>query len=108
MGLRQLLLILCVPLLLGAAPSRTCTYVVGEVIDPACVTENEDNLFSYTQSGIDTFATGSISAANLASGSVASDEILNDSIVNADINSAASIDFSKTDFGAPTADDYVP
>ena len=91
MGLRQLLLSLCVIACLGAAPSRTETYVSGTIIDPADVTTNEDNIFSYLQTGVDTYATASISAAALATGSVASDEILDGTIVNADIATAAAI-----------------
>ena len=56
------LMLLCV----AAAPSRTQTYTAGEIIDPADVTENEDNIFSYLQSGVDTYKVNSVNSAAMA------------------------------------------
>ena len=70
----------------AAAPSRTCTYVTGQVISPSCVSENEDNMFSYLQAGVDTYAAGTVNAAAIADGSVASAEIATNTITPADIS----------------------
>ena len=105
MEMRQLVLILALPLLLGAAPSRTQTYTAGEIIDPSDVTENENNIYTYLQAGVDVIAdnavltgdisNGTIIAADIADAAVTSAIILNDTIVNADINSSAAIALSK-------------
>ena len=68
-------------LLTGAAPSRTQTYTAGEVIDPAEVTENEDNIFSYLQAGVDTHRASSVTSTAIVDGTV----------VRADISSPAGI-----------------
>ena len=59
----------------AAAPSRTHTYTTGETIDPSKVTTNEDNVFSYLQAGVDTYAAGSVNAAAIADNAVGSSEI---------------------------------
>jgi len=41
---------------LGAAPSRSNTYVAGTVISPTNVTANEDTIYTYLQAGVDTYA----------------------------------------------------
>ena len=69
----------------AAAPSRTYTYTTGQTIDPSQVTTNEDNLYTYVQAGVDTYATASITAAAIADGAVATGEILDGTIVAADI-----------------------
>lgn len=78
MAMRQsdlaLLLIVSVGVL-GAAPSRTQTYTAGETIKNEEVTENEDNIFSYLQAGVDTYATNSIPASALQDASVTTAKI---------------------------------
>ena len=71
----SLLVVVSSCLLMGAAPSRTCTYTAGQIIEPECVTENEDNLFSWAQGGIDTYKDGSIVAADLANGTITAAKI---------------------------------
>ena len=44
----------------SAPPTRSFTYVTGETIEPAEVTTNEDNMYSYLQTGVDTYANNSI------------------------------------------------
>ncbi len=60
-----------------AAPSRSFTYKDGEIIEPDENNANENALFNYLSSGVDTYKAGSIK--------------------NADINSAANITASKLD-----------
>lgn len=72
-------------LLTGAAPSRTQTYTAGEVISPTEVSENEDNLYTYLQAGVDTYALGSVNSTAITDGTIA----------NVDIANSAAIDFSK-------------
>lgn len=79
------LLPLCALFLLGAAPSRTQTYVAGAVISPTAVTENEDNIFSYLQAGVDTLRASAATTTSIKDGE----------IVNADISSSAAIAYSK-------------
>jgi len=68
------------PLLMGAAPTRTKTYSSGETISSADVTENEDNIYNYLVSGVDTIKDGTV--------------------VNADINTSANIQSSKINLTA--------
>ena len=79
------LLFLAVPLLLGAAPSRTQTYTAGQVINPDHVTENEENVYSYLQAGVDVIRANAVVTGHISDGT----------IVNADISSSAAIGFSK-------------
>lgn len=83
--MRQLVLSLLALGLVAAAPARTQTYVTGQVIDPADVTENEDNIFQYLQAGVDTYRTGTITATALASGAVTSAAITDGTIATADV-----------------------
>ena len=85
MGVRQPYLIVLSLCLLAAAPSRTQTYVAGQIIDPADVSENEDNLFAYLQAGVDTYLANSILSAAISDGA----------IVNVDVASSAAIALSK-------------
>ena len=64
----------------SAPPSRSFTYTAGNIISPSEVTSNEDNVFNYLTSGVDTYA--------------------DNSIVNADINSSAAITYSKLNLSA--------
>lgn len=69
--MKKLLLfsILCVFFINNAyasAPTRPNLYVAGTTIDPVAVTLNETTLYSYLQSGVDTFAAGSISNVSIS------------------------------------------
>lgn len=83
---KLLLLFLLIPTLVWASPpSRTYTYSSGNVIEPAEVTTNEDNLFNYLTRGVDTYADSSI----------ITDDVLDGTLVNADISGSAAIAYSK-------------
>ena len=79
----------------AAPPSRTYNYVAGEVIDPDEVTANEDNLYQYVQTGVDTYADGTvdtdaikdgtIEAVDIATSAVTTNEILDGTIVGDDV-----------------------
>jgi hypothetical protein len=63
-----LLTLLLIPVIAWSAPpTRTQVYVSGAVIDPAKVTENEDNIYTYLQGGVDTYKDDSIVNADLSS-----------------------------------------
>ena len=88
MGLRQPyvnLFLLVSTFLLGAAPSRTQTYTAGQIISPTAVTENEDNVFSYLQAGVDTYATGSVNSAALANGTIVSLDVASETLTTSNI-----------------------
>lgn len=63
------------PNLEGAAPSRTYTYSAGNVISPDEVTTNEDNVYTYLQTGVDTYKDLSIETADLAGSAVTNAKI---------------------------------
>ena len=71
--------------LLGAAPSRTQTYTSGQVISPSAVTENEDNIFSYLQGGVDTYDAGSVTSAAILDGTITSSDLGTDAVTSASI-----------------------
>lgn len=63
-----ILTFLLIPMIANAAPpSRTYVYTTGTVIDPMKVTANEDNIYTYLQSGVDTIKDDSIVNADLSS-----------------------------------------
>ncbi len=66
MDKRLIVLLLLIPFLMGAAPSRSFTYVSGTTIDPDEVTQNEDNIYLYLQAGVDTYKPASIIGSYLA------------------------------------------
>ena len=78
--MRKLLLLLLIPFLMGAAPSRLFTYTANTTISSSQVTANEDALFNYLQAGVDTYSPLSI--------------------LNADISASAGIDDAKLDLSA--------
>jgi hypothetical protein len=88
--------------LYAAPPSRTYTYTTGEIIDPAKVTQNEDNIYNYLTIGVDTFRDGTIVDADLSNTAAISYSklSLNNSIVNADISTSAAIVYSKLSLGS--------
>jgi hypothetical protein len=98
-----ILLILMPNLCNAAAPTRAFTYVSNTPIDPAQNNTNENALYSYLQTGVDTYASGSITGdaiSNVASISYGKLALTN-SIVNADISSSAAIVGSKLDLSSP-------
>lgn len=98
--MRKLLLI---PLLLlstlsfASAPTRTYNYVSHAVIDPVQNNTNENNLYSYLQNGVDTFATGSITDISISATAAIAYSKLNllNSIQGTDISTSAAIPYSK-------------
>jgi len=83
--MKKLYLIPILIFCLGAAPTRTKPYNDGDVIRSEDVTENEDNIFSYLQAGVDTYRADTITEAAIADGAVTTDQILNLTIVANDI-----------------------
>lgn len=85
----------------AAPPTRAFTYVSNTTIDPAQVNTNENSLYSYLQTGVDTYASGSITGAAVsASASIPYVSLsLSNSIVNADISTSAAITASKITAG---------
>jgi len=77
--------LLCAPMLLGAAPSRDNTYVAGTVISPTAVMANENTIYTYLQDGVDTYAANSITTAAIAVGAVASADILDGTVTTTDL-----------------------
>ena len=70
------LILLLIPFLIAAAPSRVSTYVSGTTISSTAVTANEDALFNYVQTGVDTIKDGSIINADLsASAAIAASKL---------------------------------
>ena len=82
----------------AAAPTRTYSYVSGQVINPTQVTTNEDNIYSYLQSGVDTYVAGSIANASIADNTIATGKILDGTILNADVSTSAAITYGKLSF----------
>jgi len=81
----------------AAAPTRAYTYVSNTPIDPSQNNTNENALYSYLQTGVDTYASGSITGdAISATAAIAYSKLaLTNSIVNADISPSAAIADSK-------------
>jgi len=60
----------------AAPPSRTATYVSGTEILAADVSGNEDSIFNYLQAGVDTYADGTLTNADVhASANIQSDKL---------------------------------
>lgn len=87
----------------AAAPTRQYNYIPSTVIDPSQVSANENVIFTYLQTGVDTYAPGSISNATISAsaGIVYSKLTLAGSIVDADISPSAAILGSKLDLTSP-------
>lgn len=64
----------------AAAPSRSRTYTTGQTIEAGDVTSNEDQIFSYLQAGVDTYAAGSVNAAAIGDGAVGASELATDAV----------------------------
>ena len=69
----------------AACPSRSFTYTAGETIEPSEVTTNEDNLYNYTCSGVDTYRNNSITTTALQDSAVTSVKINDDTITVGDV-----------------------
>lgn len=85
MSWRTLFSFMLVICCLGAAPSRSNTYVAGTVISPTNVTANEDTIYTYLQAGVDTYAPLSIGTASIAANAITSAKILDGTITTADL-----------------------
>lgn len=87
----------------AAPPTRAYTYVANTMIDPNQNNTNENALYSYLQTGVDTYAANSITAASISpSASIPYSSLsLAGSIVNADISVSAGIVGSKLNLTAP-------
>lgn len=96
--LTLLILGLCTGTSFAGPPSRTFSYSVGAIINPVQNTTNEDAIFSYLSSGVDTYSPNSITAADIATGGVGTAEILNGTITSVDISATAAIPYSKLTF----------
>lgn len=85
----------------GSPPNRAYTYTAGKIISPTEVSENEDVIFSYLTTGVDTYADSSIYNADINSAAAITYSKLNltGSILNADISSSAAIVYSKLSLG---------
>jgi len=84
---RNFIGLLLIPFLLGAAPSRQCTYTAGQVISPTCVTSNEDVIFAWSQ--------GNVGLDSMAANSVNTTALVDGTILNIDVSSSAAIAYSK-------------
>lgn len=87
----------------AAAPSRTYNYVSHTTIDPTQNNTNENNLYTYLQSGVDTYSAGSITNTSINANAAIAYSKLNllGSITNADISGSAGIIGSKLDLSSP-------
>lgn len=74
--MRKYLILLLIPFLIGAAPTRTNTYTTGTTIRASDVTSNEDAIFTYLQGGVDVIKDGSIINADIKSSAGIVDEKL--------------------------------
>lgn len=104
--LKKLILLLLIPTIsFAAAPTRQYNYVANSIIDPNQNNANENVLYNYLQTGVDTYATGSITNVSISptAGIGYGQLSLSNSIVNADINSSAAIVASKLDLTSPGA-----
>lgn len=60
----------------ASPPSRSYTYTTGTAIEADKVTQNEDNIYSYLQGGVDTIADSTIVNADISSSAAISDSKL--------------------------------
>jgi len=106
MNHRTLVLILCWFICVGAAPSRTQTYTAGEVISPSDVSENEDNIFSYLQAGVDTYKAASVDVTAIGNNAVDTAELVSDAVTNAKVANNA-IDGTNIAIGSDAQGDIL-
>ena len=75
----------------GAVPTRSFTYTAGNTIQPSEVTQNEDNIFTYLQQGVETLANNSVTSAKITDSTIVSADILDGTILGADLASNIAI-----------------
>lgn len=96
--IKLLLALLLIPnLVFASPPTRDNNYVTQTTIRASDVSANENVIFSYLQSGVDTFADNSIVNADINSSAAINYSKLNlsNGIINSDISSSAGIVYSK-------------
>lgn len=64
----------------SAAPTRQNTYVTGETITTTDVTENEDEIFTYLQTGVDTYSAGSVDVGAIGANAVGASELISTAV----------------------------
>ena len=74
----------------SAPPARVYTYITGEIIEASKNTANEDAIFRYLQTGIDTIAASAVTTTHILDGTIA----------NADISGTAAITYGKLSLGS--------
>lgn len=89
------ILILCF-FLVGAAPTRVNTYTSGETISSSAVTANEDAIFNYLQSGVDTYSDSSISNSAVSGSANVQCTKLNLTACSQAISNASTIKSTRT------------
>lgn len=94
--MRKYLILLLIPFLVGAAPTRTATYTTGTTIRASDVTGNEDAIFTYLQGGIDTVKDGSIINADINSSAAITDEKLDLATIAQAVKLNGAVTFSAT------------
>lgn len=118
--MKKFWILLLIPFLLAAAPSRVNIYTADTTIESAAVEGNEDAIFTYLQQGVDTYADGTlvnadvntsaaIAASKLNLSSVTQDMTLTGTITTASLIATANLDIGAYDFRANTliADDLT-
>jgi hypothetical protein len=88
--------------LYAAPPSRTTTYTSGTTIRAADVTGNEDSIFNYLRSGIDTYADGTLMDADVNASASISSSKLNLGTISQNVTFTGSNTFSSTNTFAGT------
>lgn len=78
-------LLLITSLAFATPPTRQSTYTTGTTIRSTDVTSNEDAIFNYLQTGVDTIASNSVTSSTISDGT----------ITNNDVDSSAAIAYSK-------------
>ena len=87
------LLMLTMATAIAAPPVRTFVYTAGNIIQPAEVTKNEDNIFQYLTTGVDTLADNCVTTSKILDGSVTSAKILA-GVIAANVESVPWTDYS--------------
>src|SRR3990167_2930838 len=74
--MKRLWILFLIPLLMGAAPARTKTYTANSTISSSDVTENENNIFTYLQNGVEVYSDGTIVNDDISGSAAISDSKL--------------------------------
>jgi hypothetical protein len=69
----------------AACPSRSYSYTAGNVIDPSQNTTNEDNVYNYLCTGVDTYKSGSVDTTAIANGTITNSDIASNTITAAEL-----------------------